>query len=448
MASPTLIELATEILAGATALQSALDRQGLPQPDLAAASGRHNYHDVLFDEPVMAARAQLIDASRSLLRLALGPTEVLRNIVTTDRTGIMVLRAVYELGIADAVPLDDDISIDGLAARLEVHPTPLRRLLRFAYTLAMFREPHARPDCVAHTAVSAAIPAFAPYLWLLLGATTRVHAASFHLARALREWPRGPLALLLADDDGPDAAPRDFWTMIQEDDPDGRGMDRFSAAMEVNMRSMHGEGNAHLIRGFDWAGLAPPSPSADATAAVVVDVGGGNGHNAIAVAKAFPRLRFVVQDLPRNQAPADELIRAAGLHEDGHVRFEPHDFFAPQPATAASAPAAYLLSRVLHDWPDADCLRILAHLLPAMRDHGARLFVVDRVLPDRPGEVPRQHEAQLRALDLLMLTLYGAGCERSRSQWEQLFRDADPALKVKRLEGLPGSELSVLEVGF
>ncbi|KAK0614842.1 O-methyltransferase-domain-containing protein [Bombardia bombarda] len=429
--TPSLVSLATEILRAATTLEDELKIQNLPAPDLSS-HGRQDYLDILTNPTAMSARSALIEASRNMLLLARGPIETLRSTVLVDRTGIMVLRVIYCLKIAEHVPLSGSISMASLAAKLDVHPTPLARILRFAYTMRVFHQPVDQPDTVAHTALSAAISTFDPYLWIQLSETTKTHAASFNFPRALKEWPASPLTLT-------DPQGRDFWRIIQEDDPDGRGMERFSAAMRTYMQTSHGSSNTYLVDGFDWAGLG---------SGTVVDVGGGNGHGSVAVARNFPQLKVLVQDLPKNEQPAAETIQNAKL-EEGRVAFQAHDFFTTQPKELQ--PTAYLLSRVLHDWSDEDGVRILKHLVPAMKKDGARLIVVERLLPDQPGEIPLHHEAQLRSLDLLMFTFYGGGCERSRQQWENLFRAADPGLKVVNVRSWQesvGSELSMMEVRY
>jgi len=46
-----------------------------------------------------------------------------------------------------------------------------------------------------------------------------------------------------------------------------------------------------LLQGFDWAGLGEGS--------LIVDVGGGIGSTSMTLAKAFPHLRFCIQDRPK-----------------------------------------------------------------------------------------------------------------------------------------------------
>ena len=52
------------------------------------------------------------------------------------------------------------------------------------------------------------------------------------------------------------------------------------------------------------------------------------------------------------------------LFDSGRVSFQAQDFFEPQPqalqvpgAGAVAHPAVYLVTRVLHNWPDADCIK-------------------------------------------------------------------------------------------
>jgi len=420
--TPSLVSLAEEILQNANALQD-----GLPTQPSFQADGRQNYHDVLPNPVVMGARTRLIEAAKSILSLALGPTDVLRSIITTDRTGVVVLRVIHELGIANAVPRNGSISIASLASALDVHPEPLRRILGFAYTMQIFCQP--KPDLVSHTSISAAIPTFDPYIWLHLSETTKVYSSSFRFAEAMKSWPAAPISVMDAND-------RDFWTILEQDDPQGDGMAKFSKAMKTQMDSLNGPGNRPLTDNFDWAGLGPN--------ATVIDVGGGNGHNAIHLANAFPNLLIEVQDLPKNEEPARVLIENAGLAQ--RVTFRPHDFFKPQPGELC--PKAFLLSRILHDWPEKECQQILSNLVPVMKRTGAKLILVERVLPDRRGDMALHQEAQIRSLDLLMYTTFGASCERSGSDWTRLLESVDPDLTVRKVTRLEGSELSILDVGI
>jgi tRNA G46 methylase TrmB len=59
---------------------------------------------------------------------------------------------------------------------------------------------------------------------------------------------------------------------------------------EVNYSILYSYESQYLILiGYDWKDLPDGS--------LIVDVGGGNGAQIMAIARAFPNLRFVVQDL-------------------------------------------------------------------------------------------------------------------------------------------------------
>jgi hypothetical protein len=78
---------------------------------------------------------------------------------------------------------------------------------------------------------------------------------------------------------------------------------------------------------------------------------------------------------------------------------------------------AYLLSRVIHDWDDRDATRILRRCRAAMRD-GARLLLVEAVLPERARDAP-----EAIRMDLHMLVLFGAR-ERTEAEYRRLLTAA------------------------
>ncbi|KIX93306.1 uncharacterized protein Z520_10949 [Fonsecaea multimorphosa CBS 102226] len=435
-ATPSLVDLATEILEAAKILQQGLDAKSLPQPSFGA-TGPKDYHDAAEHAEILEARARLIDASQSMCTLARGPTEALRALVSTDRTNLVVLGAIDQLKLAEAVPLDGTpIAVETLASDLQLHKAPLQRILRYAYSLHMFYEP--KPGYVAHTALSAAIPAFSPYTQLML--SLPIIVGGLKVGDSLRVGSGGESS----EANNKPAIPvnlafpqhKSYWQIVQQE-PDG--MAKFSAAMRVVGQAIVGPKYTQYTQGFDWDGLGK---------AVVVDLGGGSGHIAVPIARAHQNLEIIIQDLETNAAPAKAAIPT---ELQDRVTFQAQDFFQPQPSgLVQSPPKAYLLSRVLHDWPDSDCVKILKNLVPVLERGGkgkgkTKLFIVDRVLPDRPGEIPLHQEALMRSLDLLMYNIVG-GKERSLEEWKALFEQADQRLKISKVEIPVNSDLAMLEV--
>ena len=76
----------------------------------------------------------------------------------------------------------------------------------------------------------------------------------------------------------------------------------------------------------------------------------------------------------------------------------------------------YLLSRVLHDWDDAQCRRILARLAEAMSP-GASLLIVERLLPE--DDTP----LLAVAWDVHMMCNVG-GRERTAGHYAELLAEA------------------------
>jgi hypothetical protein len=141
----------------------------------------------------------------------------------------------------------------------------------------------------------------------------------------------------------------------------------------------------------------------------VVDVGGGNGEFIATLLARYPHLRGVLFDLPSvidRGAPA-----LAGA--DGRWEAVGGSFFEDLP----SGGDAYVLSHVLHDWPEERCLRILGNCRDAMGPD-ARLLVVEMVIP--PGD--EMHPGKM--LDMVMLVANGQGQERTEAEYAELLDKA------------------------
>jgi hypothetical protein len=104
---------------------------------------------------------------------------------------------------------------------------------------------------------------------------------------------------------------------------------------------------------------------------------------------------------------------------------------SPKPSTDAFA---YVLKRILHDWRDEQCVRILRCCRAAMSDR-ARLLVVDAVVP--AGNAPHPG----KVMDILMMVL-GEGRERTEQEFRALFENA--GLQLTTITATP-STLAIVE---
>jgi precorrin-6B methylase 2 len=150
----------------------------------------------------------------------------------------------------------------------------------------------------------------------------------------------------------------------------------------------------------------------------LVDVGAGPGVVARAALRAVPAMSATLIDRPPMVDRARREMDDAGLTD--RCTFVAADFFESVPGGGD----AYLLSRIVHDWNDEDAKRILRMCRTAMPP-GARLLVVDAVLPDRARDLP----GAIR-MDLLMLLLLNAR-ERTASEFEALLTGA--GFRIRRI---------------
>jgi hypothetical protein len=165
------------------------------------------------------------------------------------------------------------------------------------------------------------------------------------------------------------------------------------------MIGFHGAEPAAVVAAYDFAGTA-----------TIVDVGGGTGNLITTILAANPQPRGVLYDLPHVILEAKKLIQSRGL--TNRVTVQGGSFFESVPAGGD----AYVLSHVIHDWSEEQCLTILGHCRRAMKP-GSRLLIIEMVLP--PGDVP--HPGKM--LDMMMLVGPG-GQERTADEYRVLLGKA------------------------
>lgn len=151
---------------------------------------------------------------------------------------------------------------------------------------------------------------------------------------------------------------------------------------------------------------------------MLVDVGGGNGSLLSTILKANPKLKGVLFDLPsvRTRAMQDRHLTAKGIAE--RCTLESGDFFEAVPKGGD----AYIMKRVLHDWDDERCTKILANCCAAMNKKGKVLVVESVILPGNDPDL-----GKLRDIQMLVI----GGRERTKQEFAILFREA--GLKLTRV---------------
>eukprot|EP00240_Pyramimonas_obovata_P003796 CAMPEP_0118922862 /NCGR_PEP_ID=MMETSP1169-20130426/1629_1 /TAXON_ID=36882 /ORGANISM="Pyramimonas obovata, Strain CCMP722" /LENGTH=376 /DNA_ID=CAMNT_0006863789 /DNA_START=193 /DNA_END=1323 /DNA_ORIENTATION=+ len=152
-----------------------------------------------------------------------------------------------------------------------------------------------------------------------------------------------------------------------------------------------------LPKSYDWGQFGK-----------LVDVGGSLGVTVAAIKKEFPQVTCLNFDLP-------EVVAAAPPLEG--VEYVGGDMF--DPATIPADADCIFMKHILHDWSDADSVKVLQSLHQATPAH-CKVVLAEAVLPN-PGEAhPLGTPAKF--IDILMFLI--GGKERSKSQWEALVAEA------------------------
>jgi hypothetical protein len=281
-----------------------------------------------------------------------------------------VLVALCEAGVPDA--LTGRTTPEELASRLGADPVRLERLLRYAASRGWVRVDRRRR--VRPTKVTTFLRTDHPSGWR----AWVDFAGGDEVVAAVARLSAHP-----GEDDGfaaVNGAP--FFTWMAEH-PDRWAT--FDRAMAAGGR-MHA---LTLDKAFGWK-----------DARRVCDVGGGTGDLLGALLDLNPHLSGVVFDLP---AVVERAIHHERLSAVGG------DAFVDVPGGCDT----YLLVNVLHDWDDADAIRILQRVAAAAPTD-ARIVIVDSA----PRAVPRPDMAT--AADILMAALTDGGHERDAAAFAAL----------------------------
>lgn len=308
------------------------------------------------------------------------PVQVL--MLTHGKRIAQVVYAVAKLGVADRLA-DGPRTVAELAEAVDARPEPLYRVLRCAAGAEVLAEPALRTFALTPlgAALRTGVPGSVRDMVLLNGEeeSWRPYGDILHTVRT------GEPAF-------EHLYGRSFFAHLREN-PEIAAV--FDAAM-TQMSRFTGK----LLAG-----------QADFTKfPVIADIGGGRGHFLADVLAVAPASRGVLVDQAAVVEGATAVLAAAGV--DGRVEVRAGDFFSPVGLPPAAD--AYLLKAVLHDWSDADAVRILQAVRAAVGDRAeARLFLGEQVVAG-PGEWDAA-----KLVDLDMMLRFG-GKERTHAEFAGL----------------------------
>jgi hypothetical protein len=296
------------------------------------------------------------------------------------------LYAAAAFGLADLLA-EGPRATEDLAADTKTHAPSLYRLLRALAACGLFRE--VQPSVFAVTPLGAALQRDAP------GAA---RAAILTLAGEWqwKAWHWFLDSVRTGEPGLKKACGRTLFDFLTANPDDG-------AQFDEAMIGMHGPLGPALLQVYDFS-IFP----------TIVDVGGGSGRLLEILLSANEQQSGILFERPATAALAQARLCRSELA--ARCQIVEGDFFSSVP----SGHKAYMLSHVLHDWDDEQCILILRNCRKAIATQG-RLLIIESVLPS--GDTP--HHGKM--MDLLMLNVTG-GRERNATEFTELLRNAQFAV--------------------
>ncbi|KAF5367982.1 hypothetical protein D9758_004424 [Tetrapyrgos nigripes] len=446
MADSALKALAQIISAQTETLQAAYAKAGTQVPSVDAP---FQPSPLEFDPNINNIRQLIVAAASQLIATVQSPIEIIQ-LHTGGMFETATLGFVVDVNVPDVLKEagSKGLHVDDISAATGVDASYLSRILRFLATRHIFKE--VSPNVFVNNRNSS----------LLLKSKTLQeikddpiaqfdNAPSAAFVHMLATEPLEAMSCFSSYIKDPTQAPTMFNLKFQTP----LTLWEWSAQPGYEWRArrivavMKGTDAQHSAEGFVSA-IASSGASLQEND-IVVDVGGSTGSACLTLKKAFPQLRYVVQDLEQPIANAKK-----ATIESGRVKLEVHSFLSPQPTVSVTRNASiYFLRNILHDWSNAECKKILTHLREAAGPESKSKLVAfdalarytcedDRLLTEDGFKIQKSPYPLLGNLGIgaegfsTMMDMgtmaFLAGKERTRDEFEQLGKETGWKLESVR----------------
>lgn len=312
-------------------------------------------------------------------------------------------RALYVVANLDiaSVLAQRELSAEEIAARTDSHPDAIARLMRLMVAMGIFER--GATGGFANNEVSLCLQDEHPQ-------SVRAMILMHHSEEMSRPWfesleqgiNRGEPPFLLTHG-------RELFDYMEHNPAFDA---RFGRAMDT-VEALTGDTFATDV---DWSQFQR-----------VIDIGGSRGSKAVTLLKHHPTLTALVMDRAqivegalehwRDKVAPDVLAR---------LEFCTGDMFERIPA-ARSDKDVFVLSAVLHGFSDQDCITILSNLNATARRCGARIAVIEMVLPESGNDLAG-------ALFDMQMFMGTRGRERTLGEWTQIASKA--GLRIEEVVSL------------
>ncbi|CAK7222049.1 hypothetical protein SBRCBS47491_004736 [Sporothrix bragantina] len=362
------------------------------------------------------AAFELIDKIRLDLKAveaAVTPTSKLYLTTVFAANKSAALSTVAVLGVTDAIDkLGGQASLADIAAEVGTNPQKLGRILRLVAGEYIYRE--VAPDVFANTRHSLGLRKETKAYHFLKFSASEGGAASAVLCKNL-------LDVKTKDSYKPEDAP------FAQSVSNGKAFyDFVSQPAQAEMLQNITEGVVPWLNRTTRSPLLLDYPWGELGSARVIDVGCGPADSGFDILQKYPKLTWVLQDLPHMIELVKTLVPPvlADRVKSGDISFQVQDYFEPNPARGD----VWYLRGVIREYDDADALKVLENVVAAMREtKGARLvlnevfcaspaIVADSGIADAPSQhLPYEQSSLYELANLITWNTYAlfGGKERT-----------------------------------
>ncbi|KAJ5266788.1 O-methyltransferase [Penicillium angulare] len=365
-----------------------------------------------------ALRLPLAESLEDLNLLVNGPMQWLRKYICSFHE-LSAWQAALRRRLFSLVPLDKPIHFRDLATAADIDEDRLCRIMKVLTTRRCFEE--LTEGVFAHSSLSASIAQNKELELCTAFQLDEMFEAASLLGDSIDQNPHSydPMTSPFAMRHG--TSPYKWYA--ERPEKAARFMAGMAAYSQIN------RDNQILMESYSWESVKEDK---------IVDMGGGSGHISLFLAKQYPNLEFIVQDV--NPDMLAQGPKFPGFVEvKDRVTFMQHDFFQPQPIPGSTA-GLYFIRQIIHNYNDKDAAKIFLNLVPALEQNAgkSRILINDMVLPEA-NKIRKVEENALRQIDMAMLTGYGAK-QRTVQEFEAVLKAADTRYEIVQVhaEGMLG----------
>ncbi|OTA67095.1 S-adenosyl-L-methionine-dependent methyltransferase [Hypoxylon sp. EC38] len=360
------------------------------------------------------ARKHMFKAAKQAMAMLETPFEAVWRLIMSPHAHSALMSLIKAGVIQEIAKTDSPSSADHLAKVTGADRLLLVRLLRPMNAIGVVKE--INQEEYAPTAITKALglnrALFGGYR-VMFSATTRSFVnMPYYLEKTGFKNVEGPLGPFQDAHDTHD----NMFSWIMKDPLMTADFNAFITGHAVNRKQW--------FESFDAEDILIRGTKTDPDATLMVDVGGGEGYDIAMFHKRYPDApgRLILQDA------VDSLEELTPK-----VERQKHDFFQPQPVKGARC---YYFHNILHNWSDADCVKILKNTAGAMTPGYSKLLISEFVLPT-------SNTPLLPALlDIQMMAILNA-MERTEAQYSKLLDAA--GLKIAKVWSIGAETEGIVE---